>query len=239
MPSPEGSIGDELRRRIDPRSSSGRHSWRMRALSKRRPFSARGSVVRSTGSIGPRGLRIACRLVVVVALVVGCGSVAQADMVETPRACPPGSVGTSDHGGVYCTALECSSSAACVSHPLRRVEEGATCELISFCVEEVTVVAPSLRRRTRDRTLFRGPCRPDGSCDHGACVTERACIRTPIPEALAPRTLPPSGAPPPQAVPTKRIGGCTSTGPAPSNAGVALVLAGVALTFFRRCVRRP
>lgn len=120
-------------------------------------------------------------------LFVTLSSTARADVVppdyEPPEcaaiSCPPASFPASaGHGSCphdcVPVSVECTQDSECT----QRMGQGSRCVDTSFCLEEV-----SLGRMGRQPAV-RGQCRPDGSCETGACTRARRCAQ-PIQESTS------------------------------------------------------
>jgi hypothetical protein len=162
-------------------------------------------------------MRLAWMLALVSILsLVGSASVARADAIEGPPACPPGSSGRSSHHGQWCEPAVCDAEAAC--------EGGARCTSFRVCTRG-SLVPPNHRLIDPAAVPVRmemviGTCDPAEACTGleepppptiGAMIDEPpACraIDVCVPSALP--SLPTSASPAPP------VAASPSTPPSPS-----------------------
>lgn len=185
-------------------------------------------------------------------------TLASADAIEGPPACPRGAHGRTSHSGQWCEPLPCTGDGDC--------SDGARCEPVRMCTVTASI-PPGGRRR------MPGPGEPPetpyvatlavASCDAAAsctgteepwpptagnianrtpsCATARMCVMPPLPslgDLLAGEPTPEAApAPPPEAAPAP------APSPAPSSCSVggatpagwlALALPLLALAWRRR-----
>lgn len=174
-------------------------------------------------------------------------SVANADAIEGPPACPPGSRGGSAHEGQWCEPWTCESDAEC---------DGGRCVPWRVCTRVASVVPGGLWPEpppARPRTLVVGTCDPARACTGTeepppptvgtfegaappACAEARYCVPVALPSF--PGRAPPAQAPPdvapeaPSPATSARNCGCRAT--TTSMHGGAIALALLALTLRRR-----
>ena len=96
---------------------------------------------------------------------------AYADVVgPDAKSCPPGSVGSSNHGGPFCVPAECADGC----------RDGARCESTSLCVLEEERACGGMTTPTDPCTYTHieafDECQTDADCAQGTCVTADRCV---------------------------------------------------------------
>ena len=108
-------------------------------------------------------------------------------LAPPPTNCPAGSVGATSRRGEHCEHVGCDGTCAA---GFAQEAQACSAEPVAVCVETISYPAADVEQGPRVVSLpaetwnvAHGPCAADGSCAHGRCVRERACV--PVSSPLA------------------------------------------------------
>lgn len=139
----------------------------------------------------------------VVWFSMSVGTLAWADVIPTPSACPPGALADVSHSGSYCAVWSCDSDSDCEHYS----QKGNTCEERRVCTidKEERVYTrrrqpprdPNAKPETITRTYVVGSCPPEAGCtgreeppprsvylhsdDEIQCETQSVCVPPELP----------------------------------------------------------